>query len=87
MCSAIYGQKILGIELDLSRAYKEALVNGTEMLRMGFTRLNFNYFWNQKDVDYVLNALEFICHYGWMLLPHYKFDVDLAVWENREEFE
>lgn len=28
MCSAMYGQKILGIDLDLSREYKEALVNG-----------------------------------------------------------
>ena len=53
-CSAMYGQKILGIDLKLSREYKEALMNGQELLRMGFTRLNFAYFLKDDDIEYIL---------------------------------
>jgi selenocysteine lyase/cysteine desulfurase len=76
MCSAIYGQKILGIDLKLSREYKEALMNGQELLRMGFSRINFNYYISEEEIDYILDAIEFICDYGWLFLPHYKFDID-----------
>jgi len=73
-CSSIVGQQALGIDLNLSREYKEALTNGEEVLRMGFTRVNFNYFFNKEDVDYICDAVEFIAEYGWLFLPHYKFD-------------
>ena len=86
-CSAMYGQKILGIDLKLSREYKEALMNGQELLRMGFTRINFAYFLTEKDIEYMLKALEFVSEYGWLFLPHYKFDEDKGTWTNRDELE
>lgn len=86
-CSSMYGQKVLGIDLKLSREYKEALMNGQELLRMGYTRVNFNYFMTPEDTEYILQAIEFICQYGWMFLPHYKFDQDLGYWINRDEVE
>lgn len=86
-CAAIYGQKILGIDLQLSRQYKEALFNGQELMRMGFTRFNIPFYFTDKEIDYVISAIEFICESGWMLLPSYKFDVDRGVWVNRDEKE
>ena len=83
----MYGQKILGIDLKLSRQYKESLFDGNELMRMGFTRLNINYFFNDQDVDYILNAVEFVARYGHLLLPHYKFDLDDGSWTNRDEKE
>ena len=71
----MYGQSILGIDLALSRRYKEALYEGHELLRMGYTRFNFNYFQTDQEIDYVLSAIEFVCMYGWMFLPNYKFVV------------
>jgi len=49
-------------------------MNGNELLRIGFTRVNFNFFISLEEVDYIIDAIEFIATYGWMLLPHYKFD-------------
>jgi len=43
----MYGQKILGIDLKLSREFKEALFDGNEILRVGFVRINLNYFINE----------------------------------------
>lgn len=68
------GQRILGVDYDLSRTFKEALFDGNELLRIGYTRINFSYFNTNEENEYILNAIEFISKYGWMLLPHYKFD-------------
>lgn len=86
-CSSIFGQKILGIDIKYSRELKESLMAGNELLRIGFTRINFNYFLPDEEIDYILDAMEFICDFGWMLLPHYKFDLDLGTWVNRDEHE
>lgn len=51
--------------------FKEALFEGNELLRVGFTRLNVSYFMNEEDINYILDAIEFVSNYGWMFLPHY----------------
>ena len=83
----MFGQKLLGLDLKLTREYKEALFEGNEVLRVGFTRLNMAYFFTEEDIDYVLDSIEFISKYGWMFLPHYQFDKDTGNWVNREEKE
>mmetsp|Transcript_2682 Transcript_2682/g.4516 ORF Transcript_2682/g.4516 Transcript_2682/m.4516 type:complete len:264 (-) Transcript_2682:972-1763(-) len=62
-------------------------MNGQELLRMGFTRVNFHYCFSEEDVDYILEAIAFISEFGWMFLPHYKFDQDQGFWVHREESE
>lgn len=62
-------------------------MDGNELLRMGFTRINFNYTLEEKEIDYILDAVEYICKYGWLYLPSYKFDMDLGIWVHRNEDE
>ena len=57
----MYGQSILGIDLRLSRMYKEALFDGHELLRVGYTRFNLTYFHTDAEIDYVISAIEFVC--------------------------
>ena len=83
----MYGQLLLGIDIKLSREIKEALFDGNEVLRMGFTRVNINYFLKEEVVDYILDAIEFVANYGWMFLPHYQFEAETGIWVNREEKE
>jgi selenocysteine lyase/cysteine desulfurase len=71
MCAPLLGQKLLGLDLDLTKIFKEALFDGHELLRVGFTRINFSYFLHDEDIKYILDAIEFIAEYGWMLLPDY----------------
>lgn len=54
---------------------------------MGYTRINFPWFFNDEDVEYVVSAVEFVCKFGWMFLPVYKFDPDQNIWVNRNEKE
>jgi hypothetical protein len=75
------------MDLKFSRELKEAIMNGNELLRIGFVRMNFNYFLTDEEVDYICDAIKFVSEYGWMMLPHYKFDFDLGTWVNRDEHE
>ena len=54
---------------------------------MGYTRLNFNYFLEDQEIDYIQDALDFVSQFGWMLLPHYQFDPENGYWINRDEKE
>ena len=83
----MYGQEILGIDIKYSREMKDALMNGNELIRIGFSRINFNYFISEEEIDYQLKAIEFVSNFGWMFLPHYKFDIDTGLWINRDEHE
>ena len=80
----MYGQEILGIDIKYSREMKDALMNGNELIRIGFSRINFNYFISEEEIDYQLKAIEFVSNFGWMFLPHYKFDIDTGLWINRD---
>lgn len=39
-----------------------------ELMKLGFTRFNLSYFISDEEVDYILNAIEFIANDGWKFL-------------------
>ena len=41
-------------------------------LKPGFCRVNFNYFIDEEEFDYILSAIEQIAEHGWKLLPLYS---------------
>ncbi|CAF1021181.1 unnamed protein product [Rotaria sordida] len=54
-----------------------------ELMKPGFARFNLSYFANDEEVDYILNAVEFIANDGWKFLSLYTYDVKTAVWRLR----
>ncbi|CAF3815482.1 unnamed protein product [Rotaria sp. Silwood1] len=54
-----------------------------ELMKFGFTRFNLAYFASNEEVDYILNAIEFIANDGWKFLPLYTYNIDTAVWYPR----
>jgi len=37
--------------------------------RPGFTRLNLSFFATEDDIDYILDAVDFVATEGWKFLP------------------
>ncbi|CAF4530677.1 unnamed protein product, partial [Rotaria sp. Silwood2] len=54
-----------------------------ELMKPGFTRFNLSYFASDEEVDYILNAIEFIANDGWKFLSLYTYDIKTAVWRPR----
>lgn len=54
-------------------------------MKMGYTRLNFSYFFNTEDIEYILDALEFMCRYAWIFLAFYSYDTKRSLWISKDE--
>ena len=79
-CAGPYGHTLLGIDMDQSRAIEAEIPNGSGILRPGWVRLNFNYFIDDDEFEYLVHAVEMIAENGWRLLPHYKFNSEKGTW-------
>lgn len=82
MCAGPYAHHLLGIDKSTSKKIEECLMefDENEILRPGFSRLNFNSFTTEEVFNYVLGALEFVADEGYKLLPLYFFHPDTAEW-------
>ncbi|KAF9206648.1 hypothetical protein BGZ49_002057 [Haplosporangium sp. Z 27] len=56
----------------------------SKSLKPGFVRFSFSYFAKDKDVDFVIQSLEWMAQYGYLLVPLYKLDADSGEWSLRE---
>ncbi|KAG0345707.1 hypothetical protein BG004_003230 [Podila humilis] len=61
--------------------HKQDLVN--QSLKPGFVRFSFPYFAREKDVEFVLRAIEWVAEYGYLLIPFYKVDAQSGKWSLR----
>ena len=79
-CAGPYGHSLLGINMEISRAIEAELDLGNSVLRPGWVRLNFNYFIDEPEFEYLLRAVELVAEHGWRLLPYYHFDDNAGEW-------
>lgn len=82
-CANPYGLALMGIDFDLSKSLQNALNEGFDLFRPGFTRVNFNYFFSDETIDYILKAIEFVADNALWFLPQYKFDMDKSAFAHR----
>lgn len=79
-CAGPYGHSLLNINMDHSRALEREIRRGAKILRPGWVRLNFNYFIDGEEFEYLLRAIELVAQHGWRLLPFYQFEPAAGVW-------
>lgn len=82
-CAGPYGHSLLGIDMDMSRAIEHEVLRGSSVLKPGWIRLNFNYFIDEEEFEYLLRAIELVAEHGWRLLPYYRFDESSGVFRYR----
>jgi selenocysteine lyase/cysteine desulfurase len=82
-CAGPYGHRLLGINLARSMKFHEAIQSGSEGIKPGWVRVNFNYFISEVVFNFIIDAVDFIAREGWRLLPHYDFDPVTGIWRHR----
>ncbi len=82
-CAGPYGHRLLSIDAEHSRAYRDVIELGCEGIKPGWTRINFNYFISETVRDYLIDAVELLGQYGHRLLPDYIFHPDTGLWHHR----
>ena len=83
-CAGPYGHRLLGIGLDHSSRFKNAINSGCEGIKPGWVRINFNYFIPEEVFRFLVEAVEFIAEDGWKLLGMYEFEAETGLWFHGE---
>ncbi len=84
-CAGPYGHSLLQMDRHYSKAIEQEIQNGAMVLRPGWVRLNFNYFLDEAEFEYLLQGVELVAEHGWRLLPYYQFDESSGVWRYQGE--
>ena len=79
-CAGPYGHRLLGIDLTRSHEYEALVLEGCEIVKPGWVRVNFNYFISETVFSFVMRAVDMIATHGWKLLPDYTFEATSGKW-------
>lgn len=82
-CAGPYGHRLLGIDIAQSHEIEEEVNLGCEGIKPGWVRINFNYFFSDIVVDYIISAVRFVAQRGHLFLGDYSFDPDTGMWHHR----
>lgn len=82
-CAGPYAHTLLGMDMAYSKRVEAAVTSGAGLLRPGWVRLNFNYFIDADELEYLLRALELVAEHGWRLLRCYRYDAAHGVWRHQ----
>jgi len=82
-CAGPYGHRLLGIDITTSKEFEREVMCGSEGVKPGWARVNFNYFLSEEVFSFLLDAVLFVAEHGWKLLPHYRFSPGTGEWRHR----
>jgi selenocysteine lyase/cysteine desulfurase/CRP-like cAMP-binding protein len=83
-CAGPYLQRLNEIDDELVRAMECEVLRGHEGVKLGWFRVNFNYFVSSAVVDYIVDAVHLIAESGLKLLALYRFDPFTGLWHHRD---
>ncbi len=79
-CAGPYGHRLLGIDIEQSKAFEREIVRGCEGIKPGWVRINFNYFISEEVFNFILDAVDFVAEHGCKFLPYYRFEPNSGKW-------
>lgn len=79
-CAGPYGHKLLGIDDQTSNTLAALIAEGEMIMRPGWVRLNFNYFINAKEFNYIIEAISLVSQHAAKLQVYYYYDKEKGVW-------
>ncbi|CAM4805081.1 unnamed protein product [Rotaria magnacalcarata] len=53
------------------------------LMKLGFSRVTLPYFASDEEINYILDAIDFIASDGWRFLPLYTYNQETAAWYPR----
>lgn len=79
-CAGPYGHQLLGIDKTESERIQVALKQGEKLVKPGWVRFNLNYFLDDAEAMFILDAIDFVAKHGTTLLPYYAYDQTSDLW-------
>ncbi|CAJ1966019.1 unnamed protein product [Cylindrotheca closterium] len=84
-CTGPYGHRLMGINSERSERIRVLVGKGYNAFKLGWARVNFNYFISPEEVEFICDAILQIAEHGWKLLPLYETDLKSALFVHRRK--
>lgn len=82
-CAGPYAHELLDISNTSAASFEDIVSHGQSIMRPGWVRLGFNYFFDDETVDYIISAILFISENGLRFLSDYNVDASQGVWRHK----
>lgn len=82
-CAGPYGHRLLDIDFERSERYRKWISKGFAGIKPGWCRISLHYAMDDIEVDYILDAIEFVARQGHRFLPQYNFDMGTGAWVHK----
>ena len=83
-CAGPYGHALLQISEEEAQRYRSCVLDGYQGIKPGWCRIGFHYAMDDADVDYIVDAIEFLAREGHRFLDLYDFDPKSGVWSHKD---
>jgi selenocysteine lyase/cysteine desulfurase len=85
-CAGPYLQRLHDLDDATVTEMEAAVLQGHEGAKLGWFRVNFNYFVDPAVVDYIVDAVHLVANHGRKLLALYRFDPFTGLWRHRDAY-
>ena len=82
-CAGPYGHRLLDIDEETSEEYRSCVVEGYSGIKPGWCRISMHYVMDDLEVDFLLDAVDFVARYGGLFLRLYDFDLYDGSWSKK----
>lgn len=80
-CAGPYGHQLLNIDSVESERIQQAMKQGEKLVKPGWVRFNLNYFLDDEEANFILDAIDFVAEHGLTILPFYAYDQTSDLWQ------
>ena len=82
-CAGPYGHRLLNIGPERSEQYRKWIGKGFSGLKPGWCRISLHYVMDDLELDYIMDAVEFVADHGHLFLTQYDFDLHTGAWVHK----
>lgn len=83
-CAGPYGHYLLDIDDGHTQKIRDAVLDGHAGMRPGWCRVSLHWLMSEAEIDYIVEAVEFLAEEGWRFMSLYAFDSQSGAWHWRE---
>jgi hypothetical protein len=84
-CAGPYGHRLLDIDEETSEEYRVCVTEGYSGIKPGWVRVSMHYVMDDLEVDFLLDAVDFIAENGYAFQRLYDFDLHDGSWKMKED--
>jgi len=84
-CAGPYGHRLLSIDDETSEQYRCCVTDGYSGIKPGWCRISMHYVMDDLEVDFLLDAVDFVAGNGDLFLCLYDFDLYDGSWKKKDD--